>query len=404
MISQENIKQNNNYNTQTHNKKEQFNECLISFKDMPFNTHIHYSSCPHFQHNQLSLTVQKQHYPNQTKYSEAEIHFDHLINDEVRIYDEDGLITNFRLDQSDLSFEDIPVTKFRRGITISGNKPITNIDKYKKSPSTNGNKQASSRSLDSSPFKSTTKTQNENKKIKNIGRFINKPLRYTGNNELKSNYMGCCLRKSLPKKKASHGRNCSLEHFGSPSISYTQEIIRIGTNDFNRNSKRFRKSVDMKSKNNKKNFFKFSNNNLYNNKNHEKILNELFSVFGKKLNNVEPIYHKLSEDDKKSLIYNLLGMVYSLKTDIQQQRKENENMKKEAELKSKLISALAKEIEKTKKQIELNKTSTKGNTFHNKQSLYNKNEKEKISYLNKHNKSSSTAKKGNKSIEKTKRK
>lgn len=311
--------------------KPQKDHSVLSFNDTKVYPIVHFPSCPNLSHP----VPEKLRFSDRIikEGSEARIRLDHI--DEEILINNDKLITNLQLDQVDMenaNWEKLK-TEMSAAPRLTANKKI----KKDKSPL---RKVKPCKSLDASPLRLNKKLTpvrlkktNQNIKIKNINKFINKPNQRNSNQSLcQSTFSKTSL---LRKPTYTHTRSTSVSTQNNKTMNRTtnKSIEKIRT----------------------KNILCFGPSSI---RNHEKTFTELQNLFGSKLDNIDNKYSSLTEVDKKSLITTLLGIVYELKTEIKTIKAKNDTMKKELDTNKKQITASNKEITKLKSQIEkLNKSN-----------------------------------------------
>ena len=197
-----------------------------------------------------------------------------------------------------------------------------------------------------------TKTPHTNIKLKNIKKFINKPLKD------KSNY--------------SYDKIENNKHIRAKSSTFQNKENKVKLNFHN---------IYLSKTKSKFNFPK-------NTKNIQKNYNELQNIFGEKLDKSDFIYEQMTEMDKKNCISSLLQLIKELKKNNDLLKESNDYFKKENDNKTKNIKNLNKEIKllgRTKNNSLNNINIDKKNTITLK-SNYSKNRTKSIGDKIKRNK------------------
>ena len=218
----------------------------------------------------------------------------------------DKLITNLQIEPN---YTD-------ENLTLVFNNTITHFSKKKnKSQLFKTKKKNFSLSINSIGLKKTikkntslTKTPHINIKVKNINKFINKPLKDKINN--------------------SYDKNDSNKHYRAKSSSFQNKENKVKLNFHN---------IYLSKTKTKFNFPK-------NIKNIQKNYNELQNIFGEKLDKCNFIYEQMTEMDKKNCISSLLLLIKELKRNNDLLKENNDYFKKENDNKTKNIKYLNQEI------------------------------------------------------------
>lgn len=317
--------------------KPQKDYSVLSFSDMAIYPIIHFPSCPNLRHPPLDDLHLSSKMIKEA--SEARIRLDHI--DEEILINNDKLITNLQLDQVDV--EDVNWEKLKT--EMSAIPRLTNPPKSKiiknKSP-LRISKIKPSKSLEASPLRLNKKLTpvrlkkpNQNIKIKNINKFINKPHQRNPPTIKQNNNFS--KTQLLKKPTINHSRSTSV------STPNNRTMIRTKNNSVEKKVRPFGKT-----QRGGKGIIRFGPNAL---KNIDKTIVDLQSMFGQKMDNVEAVYQNMGENDIKNILSTLLGLVNELKTEVKSEKSKADTMKKELDSKNKLINNANKEITKLKEQI-----------------------------------------------------
>lgn len=319
--------------------KPQKDNSVLSFSDMAIYPIIHFPSCPNLKHPPLDDLHLSSKMIKEA--SEARIRLDHI--DEEILINNDKLITNLQLDQVDVDEVNWEKLKTEMSAIPRLANPPKSKNTKDKSP-LRASKIKPSKSLEASPLRLNKKLTpvrfkkpNQNIKIKNINKFINKPHQRNPPSHAIKQTNNFSKTQLLRKPTINHSRSTSV------STPNNRTMIKKKNNSVDKKVRPFGKTQK-----GGKGIIHFGPNSL---KNIDKTIADLQSMFGQKMDKVEAVYPNMDENDTKNILSTLLGLVYELKTAVKTEKSKADTMKKELDSKNKILNNANKEITKLKEQI-----------------------------------------------------